>query len=128
MSVPSPRASPAHRIAENPGILGFHRPSSVIFLLLKQGDTNTYSLGPVLRMDVGDSDLLPDITGCINSFNPEVVGSNPAPATKLKPSVRESEPRASCVWCSCSNLAVPRAERTALIDAIDGLHDVEAHY
>ncbi|CAM4048851.1 hypothetical protein FRC0043_01398 [Corynebacterium belfantii] len=23
--------------------------------------------------------------------NPEVVGSNPAPATKLKPSVRESE-------------------------------------
>ncbi|CAB0776853.1 hypothetical protein FRC0182_00627 [Corynebacterium diphtheriae] len=75
MSVPSPLASPARLIAEIPGILGFHPSNSVIFLLLRQEVGRTFSLGPVLRMDAGDTDSLPDIAGCINSFDPDVVFS-----------------------------------------------------
>lgn len=73
MSVPAPLPSPAALIAEIPGILGFHTAHSVVFMLLKRVDDSTCSLGPVLRMDVGDSDSLPDITSCINSFGPDVV-------------------------------------------------------
>lgn len=73
MSVPSPLASPARLIAEIPGILGFHPANSVVFMLLMREDSNTYNLGPVLRMDVGDTESLPDITSCINSFHPDVV-------------------------------------------------------
>lgn len=73
MSVPSPLASPAHLIAEIPGILGFHPARSVIFMLLTRENSNTFSLGPVLRTDVDDADSLPDIASCINSFHPDVV-------------------------------------------------------
>lgn len=73
MSVPSPLASPARLIAEIPGILGFHPSNSVIFLLLRQEEGSTFSLGPGLRMDAGDTDSLRDIAGCINSFDPDVV-------------------------------------------------------
>lgn len=73
MSAPSPLASPAALIAEIPGILGFHPSHSVVFMLLKRVDDSTCSLGPVLRMDVGDSDSLPDVTACINSFGADAV-------------------------------------------------------
>lgn len=52
-------ASPARLIAEILAILGFHPANSAIFLLLRQVDTNTMSLGPVLRMDAGDAESLP---------------------------------------------------------------------
>ncbi|WP_204399525.1 DUF4192 family protein [Arcanobacterium pluranimalium] len=73
MSVPAPLPSPAALIAEIPGILGFHPAYSVVFMLLKRVDNSTCSLGPVLRMDVGDSNSLPDITACINSFGADTV-------------------------------------------------------
>lgn len=73
MSTSTSLASPAHLIAEIPGILGFHPANSVVFMLLKREDSNTFSLGPVLRMDVGDTESLPEITSCINSFHPDVV-------------------------------------------------------
>lgn len=69
MSTSTSLASPAHLIAEIPGILGFHPANSVVFMLLKREDSNTFSLGPVLRMDVGDTESLPEITSCINSFH-----------------------------------------------------------
>ncbi|MGJ4092406.1 DUF4192 family protein [Corynebacterium macclintockiae] len=73
MSVPSQLASPTRLIAEIPGVLGFHPNNSAIFLLLRREEGSTYSLGPVLRMDAGDTDSLPDIANCINSFGPDVV-------------------------------------------------------
>ena len=66
-------ASPARLIAEIPAILGFHPANSAIFLLLRQVETNTMSLGPVLRMDAGDAESLPQFTKCINSFAADIV-------------------------------------------------------
>ena len=66
-------ASPARLIAEIRAILGFHPANSAIFLLLRQVDTNAMSLGPVLRMDAGDAESLPQITKCINSFAADIV-------------------------------------------------------
>ncbi|CAB0686563.1 DUF4192 family protein [Corynebacterium diphtheriae] len=63
----------ARLIAEIPAILGFHPSNSAIFLLLRRLDTNTLNLGPVLRMDAGDTASLPQITECINSFDVDVV-------------------------------------------------------
>lgn len=73
MSAPTTFPPAARLIAEIPAILGFHPANSVIFLLARRVDTNTLNLGPVLRMDAGDTASLPQIVDCINSFAADMV-------------------------------------------------------
>ncbi|CAB0854281.1 hypothetical protein FRC0360_00695 [Corynebacterium diphtheriae] len=47
----------------------------------------------------------------VKVYNPEVVGSNPAPATKLEPPVRESELGVSCFLVHMLKSSAPIVRR-----------------
>ena len=75
MSVPTSTtaSSPSTLIAEIPGILGFYPENSVIFCtLISTESRSTHRLGPVMRMDCGDTESLAEIAAYTAQASPDM--------------------------------------------------------
>ncbi|ANE04200.1 DUF4192 domain-containing protein [Corynebacterium crudilactis] len=63
--------TPGELLANIPGILGFYPSESIVLAcMLFEDDTTTLTLGPVIRLDVDDLRLLPDVAQAVESFDP----------------------------------------------------------
>ncbi len=63
--------TPGQLLANIPGILGFYPSESIVLAcMMQEDDATTLTLGPVIRLDVGDTRLLPDVGQAVDSFNP----------------------------------------------------------
>lgn len=74
MTTTSTNCTPADLLANLPGILGFYPRESVVFAAFDQtSDPNRFLLGPVLRIDIDDLTLLPEVATSLDSIGPDLV-------------------------------------------------------
>ncbi|BAU96255.1 hypothetical protein N24_1993 [Corynebacterium suranareeae] len=66
--------TPGQLLANIPGILGFYPSESIVFAcMFNEGEETTLTLGPVMRLDIGDIRLLPDVAKAMDSFKPTLI-------------------------------------------------------
>ena len=66
--------TPGDLIANIPGILGFYPTESVVFtVMFREGDSTRHTLGPVIRVNIDELDLLPDIGRAIESTESDLI-------------------------------------------------------
>lgn len=66
--------TPGDLIANIPGILGFYPTESVVFtVLFREGKSTRHTLGPVIRVNIDDLDLLPDVGRAIESTDADLI-------------------------------------------------------
>lgn len=71
---PSLLGTPGEILANVPGILGFYPEESLVLAtFFRKGDTAHHTLGPVLRVDLDDVDLLPDIATALEPVEPDLI-------------------------------------------------------
>ena len=70
----TPLSSPGQIAANLPGILGFYPHDSLIFVTFHtNGEPGCFELGPVLRMDLDDLVMLPDLACAVEDADPDMV-------------------------------------------------------
>lgn len=66
--------TPGDLIANIPGILGFFPTESIVFAAMFQdGQSTRYNLGPVVRIDVHELDLLPEVGAALQSVEADLI-------------------------------------------------------
>ncbi|GAB3694837.1 DUF4192 domain-containing protein [Corynebacterium nasicanis] len=66
--------SPGQIAANLPGILGFYPHDSLVFVTFTVAETaHRYELGPVLRIDLDQLDILPELARAIDDTHPDMV-------------------------------------------------------
>lgn len=66
--------TPGDLIANIPGILGFFPAESVVFTaMFREGTGTRFSLGPVVRIDLHELHLLPDVGTALDAVKPDLI-------------------------------------------------------
>lgn len=66
--------TPGDLIANIPGILGFFPTESIVFTaMFQEGQSTRYNLGPVVRIDVHELDLLPEVGAALQSVEADLI-------------------------------------------------------
>lgn len=66
--------TPGDLIANIPGILGFYPTESVVFtVMFREGESTRHTLGPVIRVNIDELDLLPDVGRAIESTDADLI-------------------------------------------------------
>lgn len=66
--------TPGEIIANIPGVLGFYPEESLIITtFFREGESSSHTLGPVLRINLDEADLLPDIADALEPVAPDLI-------------------------------------------------------